>query len=297
MSYLKNIPFAKYQASGEDCIIINNINGEFSTFLGDNSAVAVMCHRRFGVGADGVLEVRRHEKADFEVIWYNANGHKGTFCGNGTRCVVAYLYDNGIVSMADHVTIFACDGIHTGYEDNNKNIFITLEDIDAKNIEHIDEDESFINTGSPHHIRFIKCDSLRNIEFQEHAKSIRYSERYVSDGVNVNFVKVLSERDYLLEMRTYLRGLEGETIGCGTGSVAASICHHMRMRITDGLRDDVNEAPAKYTVKMEGGDQNVHFLMKNDADGNTVIVDITLSGEVFKVHNGLFYTSAFKRPS
>ncbi len=204
------IQFFKYQGTGNDFIMID---GESQSVNFTDRQIQSLCNRRFGIGADGVIILRKHQDLDFDMDYFNADGTK-SFCGNGSRCAQAFALFLGWIS--NESAFMAIDGIHQGkrIEEN----FATLMG-DVRKVEKIGMDY-FIQTGSPHYIKYVKdVDSLNVVE---EGRLIRNSERYKEEGTNVNFV---SEENGYLKVRTYERGVEDETYSCGTGVTAVAISY------------------------------------------------------------------------
>jgi diaminopimelate epimerase len=202
------IQFYKYQGTGNDFIMID---GESQSVNFTDQQIQSLCDRRFGIGADGVIILRKQQDLDFDMDYFNADGSK-SFCGNGSRCAQAFALFLGWIS--NESTFNAIDGIHQGKRIGDN--FATLMG-DVKEVEKIEMDY-FIHTGSPHYIRYVKdVDSLNVVE---EGRLIRNSEKYREEGTNVNFV---CEENGYLKVRTYERGVEGETYSCGTGVTAVAI--------------------------------------------------------------------------
>ncbi len=234
-----HLKFSKYHGTGNDFIIIDNRNQAVSL---RQPVVARLCHRRFGIGADGLMLLQPgNDNADFEMVYYNADGNESTMCGNGGRCIVAFAFRLNIIN---HKTIFrAVDGIHTA--ELTAPDYVKLKMNDVNDIE-TDDDSCFLNTGSPHYVKFVPEVLLIDV-FRE-GRQIRYGDRFSNGGTNVNFVQDMGDRIYV---RTYERGVENETLSCGTGVVAASISTHWLKKGGDG----------KHIIHVEtsGGNLTVSF--------------------------------------
>jgi len=202
--------FYKYQGTGNDFVMIDNRLGEWDDLSIEK--IQKLCDRRFGIGADGLIKINSAKDVDFEMDYYNSDGSK-SFCGNGARCSVAFAH---FLDIIEDKTIFtAIDGIH---EAEIKNGIIKLKMGDVKTIDR-DGNDFVLNTGSPHYIKYVE--TLNNYNVYKNGNEIRNSETYKKEGINVNFVETLSEKE--LFVRTYERGVEDETYSCGTGVTAAAL--------------------------------------------------------------------------
>ncbi len=204
------IPFCKYQGTGNDFILIDNRKQTFDNQ--SNSQIKKLCHRRFGVGSDGLILLENSGNADFYMRYYNSDGNEASMCGNGGRCAVAFAKKLGIIDT--QTTFLAHDGLHTATITEHG---IALGMKDVSQIEQIGKD-FFLDTGSPHYVRIIP--SHKDFDTVEEGRKIRYSSRFKAEGTNVNF---LSSENGKSHFSTYERGVEDETYSCGTGTVAGAI--------------------------------------------------------------------------
>ena len=191
--------FEKYHGSGNDFILVDNRRNKFQF---TKEQVATLCHRHFGIGADGLILIEKHPRLDFEMKYFNADGGLGSMCGNGGRCAVKFAAKHRLIRQSARFKAF--DGEHeaifTG-EDLIKLSMLPVEGIEKK-------DETYIlNTGSPHFVKFV--DDVAAIDVVNEGKKIRYSQLFSKEGINVNFVAVIGE---VIHMRTYERGVEDETL-------------------------------------------------------------------------------------
>ena len=253
------IEFYKYQGTGNDFIMIDDREKEFD--LTDNDLIAALCERRMGIGADGLILLREHDTLDFEMIYFNADGKQSSMCGNGGRCIIAFAQMLEITES--ETTFMAIDGEHKGrlLDDG---IYLQMQDV--KKIEGVG-DGLVLNTGSPHYIEMV--DELEYIDVNKQGRKIRNSAPFKKEGINVNFVLDASD----LQVRTYERGVEAETLSCGTGVVATAIAMHYANCIEETL---VN-------VKTKGGELTVSFEEFNGGYRN-----IWLSAEASMVFAGEF---------
>ncbi len=206
-----NIHFYKYQGTGNDFIMIDN--RDFTFPKNNIKLINKLCDRRFGIGADGLILLEPSTENDFKMVYFNADGNEGSMCGNGGRCIVAFAK---LFEIIDTKTTFeAVDGLHFA---TIKNEIISLQMIDIKTIE-VYDNYLFLNTGSPHHISFVE--NISNLNVKEVGAKIRHGAPYFKEGTNVNFAEQLSDNSF--KVRTYERGVEDETLACGTGVTAVAI--------------------------------------------------------------------------
>ena len=233
--------FYKYQGTGNDFILIDD--SLFSFPEEDYGFVKALCDRRFGIGADGLMLLRKHPNYDFEMIYYNSDGNKSTMCGNGGRCIVAFSHFRGWI--ADKARFLAVDGPHSAELNDNQ---VTLSMIDVKSVQEHKEG-IYLDTGSPHLVKFIQDAEALDVKREGH--TIRYSLQYAPAGTNVNFVEQISPEE--ITVRTYERGVEDETLSCGTGVVASAIASFLR------TNDAGISSSASYNVNTPGGKLIVQF--------------------------------------
>jgi diaminopimelate epimerase len=240
MSLLK---FHKLQGAGNDFILIDDREEHFD--LTNNALVKFLCDRRFGIGADGLMLLRNREGYDFQMIYYNSDGNESSMCGNGGRCIAAFADIIGL--KKEHYLFLAVDGDHSAELSlRGDEYWVRLGMIDVSEVEE-GEDYLYLNTGSPHYVKFVA--NLQAYPVVDEAKKIRYNERFKAQGTNVNFVELV---DGVLCIRTYERGVEDETLACGTGVTAAVIAAFQSGRIKED----------SFAVKAMGGDLKVGFLKK-----------------------------------
>lgn len=249
--------FSKYHGTGNDFVLINNFDG-LITLSKEN--IQNICSRHTGIGSDGIILIEKSDLADFNMNFFNPDGSQ-SYCGNGSRCAHAFTRELGLTN--DSCNFEAIDRVHTSHFDGSE-YEISLGEVD--DIEEIGED-LLLNTGSPHYIR--RQENLADLNILEAAHDVRYNERFTGEGVNVNFIDWQND---VLSMRTYERGVEGETLSCGTGVTAAGIAaHHL------GL------AKSPVSVATRGGNLSVSF--EYDSPGYS---EIKLKGPVKHVFDGQF---------
>lgn len=207
---LMNFEFFKYQGTGNDFILIDNRQLFFSK--NDTKLIAHLCDRKFGIGADGLILLENHTQADFKMVYYNADGNESTMCGNGGRCIVHFANHLGVIQNS--AKFEAVDGMHTASIENN------IVSLKMNNVSEIKKGDNylFLNTGSPHHVELV--DAISTFDVFSEGKRLR-NETYGKEGANINFVEQVSEA--VFSVRTYERGVEDETLSCGTGVTAVAI--------------------------------------------------------------------------
>jgi diaminopimelate epimerase len=255
-------PFWKYQGTGNDFIMIDNRSQAVSL---NQEQIERLCHRRFGIGADGFILIENADGFDFKMVYFNSDGKPSSMCGNGGRCTVAFAHKLGIFS--DSCTFIAADGPHKASINAD---WVELEMIDVSQITEFGSD-LFLNTGSPHFIR--EVENLSAFDVKNEGAVIRYSDYWKSrGGTNVNFVDFRG-LDHIA-VRTYERGVEDETFSCGTGVTAAAIAAHY-----------LNKTSAtEIRIKTLGGDLKVSF----EPVGKHKYQNVILSGPTCMVYVGEF---------
>ncbi len=231
----------------------------------DQRVILRLCHRRFGVGADGLIVLSPSQIFDYRMTYYNADGLEGTMCGNGGRCIAAFAYSLGITGLE---SVFeGIDGKHRADILPDGGIRLKLNDVEGIRRT---GDGYLVNTGSPHFVKFVE--NLEQMDISEEGKAVRYQSRFGKEGVNVNFVEPgLQTRE--ISVRTYERGVEAETYSCGTGAAAAAISAYYHYR-SDNL---------SYNVRTLGGILNVTF----ESHHHQLFSDVYLTGPVSHVYDGV----------
>ena len=255
------IHFAKYQATGNDFVLIDNLSGRYDL---STDQVKAICDRKFGVGADGLMLIEKHPSADFNLQYYNSDGSQ-SLCGNGSRAAVRMAAALGLVN--GKARFEAYDGLHDAELRNDGTVRLKMNEVSEVKV--MGED-LFLNTGSPHFIRFVS--DIKGYPVFEEGRKIRYREDFAPGGTNVNFVQ--RETGNTIFVRTYERGVENETLSCGTGVTAAALAVSYH-----GLQSPV-------TVKTLGGELHVEFKTGKSAGQGVTFQDIYLIGPAKMVFEG-----------
>jgi diaminopimelate epimerase len=240
------VKFYKYQGTGNDFIIFDSFHERLPDI--EPEIIKKLCHRRFGIGADGLMILKSHPEYDFEMDYYNSDGSGSTLCGNGGRCIVSLAKRKGYIK--NKVLFKASDGYHEAYI-NDTNVDLKMSDVEQV----LFQDRHYsCYTGSPHLQYFVE--HVDSINVREEGRNIRYSDPYKEAGTNVNFIEVIGKES--LKIRTYERGVEAETYSCGTGSVASAL--------TYAEINGLNSGDIEITAK--GGILHVSFEKRNNKYSN-----------------------------
>jgi len=260
---MSKLPFFKYQGTGNDFVIVDNREGRVSPK--DNQLIRTLCDRRFGVGADGLILMQNKAGFDFEMVYFNSDGSGSTMCGNGGRCIVAFARYLNIIG--DSCRFWAVGDAHDARI--NAQNWVELK---MAGVGRVEQGDGYfvLNTGSPHYVIFVE--DIDDIQVVKSGQVIRYSDRFRKEGINVDFVE--KTKDGLL-VATYERGVENETLSCGTGVTASAISSYF-----------ASGKPGHYDVpiKTKGGDLQVKF----DAIGGAVFRNVWLCGPAVQVFSGTY---------
>ncbi|QLE00275.1 diaminopimelate epimerase [Galbibacter sp. BG1] len=250
--------FYKYQGTGNDFVMIDNRHDILPK--NDTKLVNRLCDRKFGIGADGLILLENCETADFKMVYYNADGNESSMCGNGGRCLVAFANFLGVVG--NNCSFMAVDGLH------HASISEGIVSLAMQNVPAIDTFEaySFLNTGSPHHVQLVK--NLNELDVKSNGEKLRYG-KYGNAGSNINFVE--QETADVFSVRTYERGVEDETLSCGTGVTAVALA----------MYETSKTKSKEVTLKTPGGALKVSF--EKNGQGYT---NIQLVGPATQVYSG-----------
>ncbi len=264
------IPFYKYQGTGNDFIIINSFNTEKIQL--DINQIQLICNRKFGIGSDGLILIKRSIEHHFKMEFFNPDGSQ-SFCGNGARCAVQFAYSYGIINN-NSCDFEAFDGIHKAYvcENEVKVEISNVGSIETKNIDHIEGPNGtsyFLETGSPHFASYVEKKGELN-SILEYGKKIRFSDEYKNEGVNVNLIYGVGSNR--IEMRTYERGVEDETLSCGTGATACALIHSVHCNSDENMIE----------IETKGGVLKVSF----DKLSNGEFANVHLIGPAKQIFHG-----------
>lgn len=254
------ISFFKYQGTGNDFILLDNRKNLYGAL--QEKQIAALCHRRFGIGADGLMLLNERKGYDFEMKYYNADGIEGSMCGNGGRCLVKFAHQLGIHS--DLYSFLAVDGEHLAEIDELGIVSLKMQDVDEVNE---DNGHYLLNTGSPHLVKIMS--DVADIDVYHQGMEIRFSTPYAQEGINVNFVEQKTTDSIFV--RTYERGVEDETLSCGTGVTAAALIAYHNAIGYNNVR-----------VQTRGGNLEVEYERNEDLS----YTNIWLSGPAEKVFEG-----------
>ncbi|MGN6566604.1 MAG: diaminopimelate epimerase [Flavipsychrobacter sp.] len=252
------IQFHKYQGTGNDFILIDNRAKGISL---TKDQVAFLCHRRFGIGADGLMLLQDAEGYDFRMVYYNSDGGESTMCGNGGRCITAFAKKLGLVKKV--ANFIAIDGAHFATINEDGTVSLHMQDVQEINAA---DGHTTLNTGSPHYVQWVN--DVQNTDVFTEGRRIRNRDEFQPKGINVNFVQLQNGK---LWVRTYERGVEDETLSCGTGVTASAIA------ATANATGEFNT-----TLYTPGGTLNVSFI-KDSAD---TARNVVLSGPATFVFEG-----------
>lgn len=266
-----NVEFYKYQGTGNDFIMIDDRKNDFDH--NDHQLINKLCSRKFGIGADGLILIRDHADHNFEMVYFNADGYQSSLCGNGGRCAVHFA--NYLKIIDQKCRFKAIDGEHEAFIDDltpetpkakvRQTSLIRLKMNDVTLIEKNSE-YYLLDTGSPQYVSFVN--NLTDFDVKNNGRRIRNSQRFRKEGINVNFTEKISNDTIFV--RSYERGVEDETLSCGTGVTAAA------------LTGALNGISSPVKIKTLGGELKVIFKKVNKNNFR----DIYLIGPVEMIYKG-----------
>ncbi|MCX6281672.1 MAG: diaminopimelate epimerase [Bacteroidetes bacterium] len=254
--------FSKYHGNGNDFIILDNRLNQVNL---SSAQIAAMCDRHFGIGADGLMLLENREGFDFSLRYFNSDGYESTMCGNGGRCITAFANSLGIINKK--AGFIAIDGPHESeiFEHPGIGYMVRLKMKDTQLREEF-ADGYLIDTGSPHFVRFVP--DVDSIDIMGEGRALRYDKRFTPGGCNVNFVEIKPE---VLWVRTYERGVENETLSCGTGVTAAALVTALTHSDNKGF----------FRIRTKGGEFKVFFHLSGDE-----FIEVYLEGPAAFVFKG-----------
>ncbi len=263
---MKTLHFCKYHGAGNDFVLIDNRNNNISL---SNKEIALLCHRRLGIGADGLMLLQKSNNSDFEMIYYNSDGRKASMCGNGGRCIVAFAKHLGIIEQ--QTTFKAYDGMHSAeiIEWNNNCGMVRLGMEISANIEPCLKGWK-VDTGSPHYVEVINGD-VAKYDVVGNGRRLRYDNAFYPHGTNVDFINEIDVNKIFAA--TYERGVEDETLSCGTGVTASALIYDQMKNTANGNHE--------IKVQTKGGLFSVYFRKDNETYDH-----IILQGPVTLVFEG-----------
>ncbi len=269
--------FFKYQGAGNDFIVLDARLANAPARSLTTEQIRQLCDRRFGIGADGLMLLLNHPDYDFEMVYYNSNGHLGSMCGNGGRCIVAFAKLLGVQPTLDRSAMtyrfLAADGLHEAHLIDKDEVRLSMQNV--LTIKQLNDYDFILDTGSPHYVRLVE--TVSTASFLERAKAIRYSDQFAKKGINVNFVAFQNGQ---IHIRTYERGVEGETLACGTGVTAAAICWAVGLKLPDN-------SCFEYVIEAIGGTLTVRAQL-NILRTGYIATHIWLSGPATLVYTGQY---------
>ena len=255
------IAFSKYQGTGNDFIIVDN---RLLKWNPSSRTVAQLCHRHFGIGADGLMLLDAEDGYDFRMTYFNSDGNESTMCGNGGRCITVFARELGLIGDKAHFS--AIDGTHESILKSGQKMWLCRLKMKDAVIGKVHADGIFIDTGSPHLVTFIT--NAADTEVVASGRMIRHDPRFAPGGVNVDFVEVTGSG---LFVRTYERGVEDETLSCGTGVTAAVLAYAF-------LHPENRDIPE---VRTRGGSLKVSYQQAGPS-----FQEVWLEGPAEKVFEG-----------
>ena len=252
--------FEKYQGTGNDFILLDNRDHRYDSLTSSN--ISFLCDRKFGIGADGLMLLNIHPTYPFEMVYFNADGQTSSMCGNGGRCIVHFAKQKNVF-QGEKVEFIAIDGLHSAFISDE----VSLQMNDVSLIQS-HGDDYVLDTGSPHYVQYV--DDLHDVDIVAEGKKIRYSSDFNQEGINVNFIEHLGSS--IIDIATYERGVENETLSCGTGATACALVH--AMLFAESTQNSIQ-------VRTKGGSLRIKYHRVNNTFTN-----IWLCGPAQPVYKG-----------
>ncbi|GGW42952.1 diaminopimelate epimerase [Arenibacter certesii] len=260
------LSFYKYQGTGNDFVVIDNREKIFPSDV--NQLVSFLCDRKFGIGADGLILLEKDDVTDFKMVYYNSDGNQSTMCGNGGRCIVAFAKHLKLITK--ETTFIAVDGFHKAKIEGD------IVSLQMQDVNHLTEKPNslYLNTGSPHHVQLVN--RVKDFDVRKEGERLRYGV-YGKEGSNINFVEKVAKDSFYV--RTYERGVENETLSCGTGVTAVALAmHHSGQASSNSV-----------AITTPGGQLEVSFIKDINKEGYS---EIWLTGAAQLVYKGEIYVDA-----
>ena len=273
---LKGIQFTKMSGAGNDFVVIDNFNGKLKLSA---EQIVKICRRKFGIDADGIILLEKIKGADFYMRFYNNDGSEASMCGNGARCIARFAYVKGYAK--DKINFMAKDGPH--YAEIKKNGGVKLQMINPHTLQlnikvKVDGGEfkgGFVNTGVPHFVTEVK--ELDKFDAVKFGNRIRFHKQFAPNGTNAMFIEKAGVNKY--KIRSYERGVEDETLACGTGATAAGV-----------IMNAYGKAVSPVTFEAPGGTLKISFKYR---DGK--YTDVFLEGSADIVAEGIISETVYKQ--
>ena len=259
---MASLQFHKYQGTGNDFILIDNRGQSLEKQLTPEQ-IARMCHPKWGIGADGLMLLSDSASSDFRMIYYNSDGKESTMCGNGGRCIVDFAHQLGV--GGPEYLFEAIDGLHRASWSSSQ---VALQMSPPSGYEELETNQCWIDTGSPHYVIFVD-QAIQNIPVLTLGKQYRHDPRFAPGGTNVNFVEILGEDR--LAVRTFERGVEAETLSCGTGVTACAYTHLLR----------TESSQTSISIQTPGGNLEVQIINRGKKEE-----EVWLKGPAIGVFEG-----------
>ncbi|RPH29852.1 MAG: diaminopimelate epimerase [Bacteroidales bacterium] len=251
--------FSKYHGAGNDFVIIDN---RAESFPKSTNLIKHLCDRHFGIGADGLMLLEKATNADFYMRYFNSDGNESTMCGNGGRCITLFAKNIGVIQSS--ARFMGIDGEHAANFESPNMVNLKMQDVSGVVT---GSNFYFLNTGSPHYVCFV--DDVQKVDVMAQGRAIRNSYNLDNGGTNVNFIDFTND---FINIRTFERGVEAETLACGTGTVASTIAYYLHTK----------NIKSEYTIHTQGGELFVKFKQLNDSK----FEDIWLKGPANHVFDG-----------
>lgn len=213
----------KFHGAGNDFVVIDEFQENFNL---TQQRIEELCNRHTGIGADGLILIKKTTAAAFRMVYYNSDGLEAEMCGNGARCAFAYAFSKKYCT--EKSTFEASDGIHHGriISENPAEWMVKISLTIHEHPVRMADGSFFVNTGVPHNVRI--SEDIQLLDVKKHGSELRHNKQLFPEGANINFVSLKNGE---LFIRTYERGVEDETLACGTGITASALVAHQYLGI------------------------------------------------------------------